>query len=61
MVDIAPSEMRVMRSIFQLFDEAGSGSIQAKDLQRLHIKLGEPITDEEAEAGLVPPRCYEEA
>ena len=48
MVDVSPEEMRVMRSIFELFDESKSGSIKAKDLVRLHTKLGEPLTNEEA-------------
>lgn len=38
-----------MRSIFDLFDTEGKGVISAKELKQLHVKLGEPITDEEAD------------
>jgi inorganic pyrophosphatase len=48
MVDVSPAEMRVMHSIFELFDESKTGSIKAKDLVRLHNKLGEPLSEEEA-------------
>lgn len=37
-----------MRSVFSLFDPEGTGTINASDLRRLHDKLGEPISEEEA-------------
>lgn len=37
-----------MRSVFSLFDPDGTGTINASDLRRLHDKLGEPISEEEA-------------
>ncbi|RYG50817.1 EF-hand domain-containing protein [archaeon] len=47
-VRISNLEMAAMRAIFDLFDLTGTGTISATELQRLHEKLGEPITDDEA-------------
>lgn len=41
-----------MRAIFKLFDADQSGAITADELQELHAKLGEPLTDEEAVAAI---------
>jgi hypothetical protein len=48
LVRISTGEMAAMKAIFDLFDCDGTGSINARELQALHVKLGEPITDLEA-------------
>ena len=45
---LTATEMASMRQIFHLFDTHGEGKISAGDLQALHLKLGEPLTDDEA-------------
>jgi hypothetical protein len=47
-VRITTTELAAMRAIFDLFDRDGTGSINAAELLRLHAKLGEPISEEEA-------------
>ena len=47
-VDVTQNELSIMRSVFELFDERKTGRIQAADVERLHAKLGEPISAEEA-------------
>ena len=47
-VKLSLDELASMHQIFELFDKDGSGVISAHDLQALHQKLGEPISDEEA-------------
>ena len=47
-VRLSADELAAMKQIFALFDTDGSGTINAHDLQALHQKLGEPITDKEA-------------
>ena len=45
---VTDDELVAMRKVFALFDSSGHGIIDARDLQALHQKLGEPITDDEA-------------
>lgn len=51
-VRLTETELASMRAIFSLFDRDGSGTISAADLQALHSKLGEPLTDEEAKEAI---------
>ncbi|OQR86475.1 inorganic pyrophosphatase [Achlya hypogyna] len=51
-IALEPREMERMKQIFSLFDSNGNGSINASDLQKLHARLGEPITDIEAQEAL---------
>lgn len=48
-VPIEPEELRTMRAIFELFDKDNSGYIEIAELRELHTRLGEPITEAEAQ------------
>jgi inorganic pyrophosphatase len=47
-VNIEPREIERLRAIFNLFDQKGNGFISEEDLIKLHAKLGEPISKEDA-------------
>lgn len=47
-VNISPDELSEMKRAFELFDHDRSGSFNATELQALHTRLGEPLTDAEA-------------
>ena len=49
-VKLTPSEVETIRAIFNLFDTAQTGVISTKEVKALHEKLGEKLTDEEADA-----------
>eukprot|EP00937_MAST-01D_sp_MAST-1D-sp2_P000298 g298.t1 len=51
-VEIAPDELKIMRAIFELYDERRTGRIGAADVQRLHAALGEPLADAEAKEAI---------
>ena len=46
---LTSSEIETIRAIFNLFDTKHNGTIRTEELQALHQKLGEPLTDEETE------------
>lgn len=48
----SPPFAAAMKAIFDLFDVSGEGKISPDELKALHQKLGEPISDEEAEAAV---------
>lgn len=50
--DFTPSELESIRQIFDFFVKDVSGSISLVELKDLHTKLGEPLTDEEAELAI---------
>ncbi len=50
--DFTPTELDSIRQIFDYFDKDKTGSISLVELKDLHTKLGEPLTDEEAELAL---------
>lgn len=47
-VAMSADELAAMRSVFDAFDGDRDGRVSVSDLQRLHAKLGEPVTAEEA-------------
>lgn len=47
-VKMTTSERETLKAIFELFDQEKTGHVKASDLQALHKKLGEPLTDEES-------------
>ncbi|ETV93681.1 hypothetical protein H310_12448 [Aphanomyces invadans] len=51
-IALEPRELERMKQIFSLFDQDNSGRVNAADLKELHRRLGEPITDEEANEAL---------
>jgi inorganic pyrophosphatase len=48
-VSLDPRDLERMRGIFQLFDQQGNGYISEDDIIDLHAKLGEPISQEDAQ------------
>lgn len=50
--DMTPEEEVEVRRIFDMYDTNRNGSIFAQDLQALHLKMGEPLTDVEAAVAL---------
>eukprot|EP01052_Picozoa_sp_SAG31_P052560 SAG31_NODE_13030_length_898_cov_1.035044_2_plen_128_part_00 len=50
--DMTPEEEIEVRRIFDMFDTNRNGMIFASDLQALHLKMGEPLTDGEAAVAL---------
>lgn len=51
-IALEPRELERMKQIFSLFDKESTGRVSANDLKDLHRRLGEPITDEEANEAL---------
>jgi len=51
-VELTAAEMERLQQIFLLFDEDNSGTIGAGEIQALHKRLGEAITDAEAQVAL---------
>ncbi|KAH9147186.1 hypothetical protein AeRB84_008685, partial [Aphanomyces euteiches] len=51
-IALEPRELERMKQIFSLFDKDSCGRVSANDLKDLHRRLGEPITDEEANEAL---------
>lgn len=52
-VAIAPNDLKDLRAIFNLFDSDGSGTVTARELRVMHERLGEPISEEEAQEAIV--------
>jgi inorganic pyrophosphatase len=52
-VTISRADLQQIRAIFDLFDVDRSGNITAPELQQVHARLGEPITEEEAREAIV--------
>lgn len=51
-VEMTPAEVERIRQIFNVFDVERRGFIDAADLRKVHQRLGEPITEEEAATGV---------
>ncbi|KAF0720567.1 Aste57867_207 [Aphanomyces stellatus] len=51
-IALEPRELERMKQIYLLFDKDGNGRVNADDLKDLHRRLGEPITDDEANEAL---------
>ena len=49
-VKLTASEVETIRAIFNMFDVEQKGTISTSEIQRLHSKLGEPMSEEEAQA-----------
>ena len=47
---LTPSEVETIRAIFNLFDSEQRGTISIAEIRNLHAKLGEPLSEEEAQA-----------
>ena len=47
---LTPSEVETIRAIFNLFDVEQRGTISTAEIESLHAKLGEPLSQEEAQA-----------
>ena len=47
---LTPSEVETIRAIFNLFDADQRGAISTTEIRNLHAKLGEPMSEEEAQA-----------
>lgn len=47
-VKLTPSEVETLRAVYNLFDVEQKGTISTKEIQALHTKLGEPMTESEA-------------
>ena len=52
-VTISRQDLQQIRAIFDLFDQDKSGYITATELQKVHARLGEPLTDDEARDAIV--------
>lgn len=50
--DMSPEEEAEVRRIFDMFDHNRNGCITVKEVQALHLKMGEPLTDKETEDAL---------
>ena len=46
---MSPEEEQEVRRIFDMFDHNRNGCIAIKEVQALHLKMGEPLTDKEAQ------------
>ena len=51
-VRLTPSEVETIRAIFNLFDSDQRGSISVKEIRNLHLKLGEPMNESEADVAM---------
>jgi len=51
-VNLSASEIETIRAIFNMFDTEQKGEISTRELQALHKQLGEPLTDDEANAAV---------
>ena len=49
---MSPEEEQEVRRIFDMFDHNRNGCIAIKEVQALHLKMGEPLTDKEAQEAL---------
>jgi hypothetical protein len=49
---LSAAEIETIRAVFNLFDVRHNGTIHTSELQSLHQKLGEPLTDDEAEESM---------
>jgi hypothetical protein len=45
---LSVSEVERLRAFFNMFDADSDGKVEVSEIQLLHEKLGEPLTDEEA-------------
>ena len=50
--EMSPEEEAEVRRIFDMFDHNRNGCITVKEVQALHLKMGEPLTDTETEDAL---------
>jgi len=46
--DVPAEDVAMLKQVFAIADDDGSGEISLEQLKQLHIVLGEPLTDEEA-------------
>lgn len=51
-LNLSASEIETIRAIFNMFDVHQTGQISTKELSALHKQLGEPLTDDEANAAV---------
>ena len=51
-VRLTPSEVETIRAIFNLFDVEQRGTISVKEIRNLHLKLGEPMNEQEADVAM---------
>jgi hypothetical protein len=51
-VNLSAAEIETIRAIFNMFDTEQQGWVSTRELQALHKQLGEPLTDEEANAAV---------
>jgi hypothetical protein len=50
--NMSPEEEAEVRRIFDMFDHNRNGCITVKEVQALHLKMGEPLTEKETEVAL---------
>ena len=51
-VRLTPSEVETIRAIYNLFDVEQRGVISVKEIRNLHVKLGEPMNEQEADVAM---------